>query len=284
MKFLSRKLRQKNGSSMLIAMVFMLFCVFVGGSVLTAATANGSRVARLSQQQDFLNQRSAALLVADELRDPVGFSLNMMIYDDVRVATEVEIGNGGTIFVKPDGRVVTTRTITFRLPDGAVLTPFQQVMAELTVWRYCRDHNVSKDRDIIKLINFPGIPGVTDPGRQPLDYLWLQFDLIAGDPREGSISASVKDRSNAALADFSARYFIGTGAEDLYDFSVDFGASSQLKVRRNAISSTNPPLQTEIITEWTNPDGSRFPARVNTDAKTMVVSWQQPTIEKGGAA
>ena len=282
MKFLSRKLRQKNGSSMLIAMVFMLFCVFVGGSVLTAATANGSRVARLSQQQDFLNQRSAALLVADELRDPDGFTMNMMIYDDTSVATEIEVGNGGVIVDKPGGQVITSRTITFRLPDGTSLTPFQRVMAELTVWRYCRDNDV-QDRKIVKLINFP-IPSVMESGKCPMDYLWLKFDLISGNPKEGSVTTAVKNSMNAPIADFQARYSIGTGAEDLYDFSVDFGASSQLQVRRNAISSTNPPLHTEIITDWTYALGSKFPARVKTDAKTVVVSWQQPMIEKGGAA
>ena len=284
MKFLSRKLRQKNGSSMLIAMVFMLFCVFVGGSVLTAATANGSRVARLSQQQDFLNQRSAALLVADELRDPAGFTLNMMIYDDTSVATEIQVGNGGVIVDKPGGQVVTSRTITFRLPDGTSLTPFQRVMAELTVWRYCKDNAVSKDGALIRFINFWYGSDGSAKELTNLSEFWLQFDLISGNPKEGSVTTAVKNSMNAPIADFQARYSIGTGAEDLYDFSVDFGASSQLQVRRNAISSTNPSLHTEMITDRPLPDGSKFAARVNTDAKTIVVSWQQPMIEKGGAA
>ena len=47
----------------------MLFCVFVGGSVLAAAIANGSRVNQaMDDEQAYLSQRSAALVIAEELR------------------------------------------------------------------------------------------------------------------------------------------------------------------------------------------------------------------------
>jgi len=53
---------------MLIALVFMLFCVFVGGSVLAAATANGARLKQSAQEeQDYLSARSAALLTETQL-------------------------------------------------------------------------------------------------------------------------------------------------------------------------------------------------------------------------
>ena len=74
MKHLSQKIKSNKGATLLIAIVFMLFCVFIGGSVLAAATANGSRVDQaLDDEQSYLSQRSAALIVAEELRsvDPV---------------------------------------------------------------------------------------------------------------------------------------------------------------------------------------------------------------------
>ena len=65
---IKRKLSSKSGASMLLAMVFLMFCLFIGGSVLAAATANGSRVEHLkNDQQNYLSQRSAMLLMADML-------------------------------------------------------------------------------------------------------------------------------------------------------------------------------------------------------------------------
>ena len=85
MKQIAGKLRSNSGASMVIALVFMMFCLFVGGSVLAAATANGSRVEHLSDQQDYLDQRSAAMLIADELR--ANNANNQLIVHDV---TQVE--------------------------------------------------------------------------------------------------------------------------------------------------------------------------------------------------
>ena len=65
MKHIKKKLRSRLGASLILAMVFMLFCSFVGGSVLASATANAQRVAQLAEQQDFLLERSAALLASD---------------------------------------------------------------------------------------------------------------------------------------------------------------------------------------------------------------------------
>ena len=65
---IKEKLQSSKGASLIIALVFMLFCAMVGSAVLAAATANGGRVAALkSDQQDYLNQRSAATLLQDEL-------------------------------------------------------------------------------------------------------------------------------------------------------------------------------------------------------------------------
>ena len=65
---LKQKLHSQRGASMLMAMIFLLFCLLIGGSVLAAATANSSRIEHLvNDQQDFLNQRSALTIMADML-------------------------------------------------------------------------------------------------------------------------------------------------------------------------------------------------------------------------
>ena len=69
MKSIKKKLSSNSGASMLLALVFLMFCMFVGGSVLAAASANGSRAARQKEnQQAYLSQRSASLLLADLLK------------------------------------------------------------------------------------------------------------------------------------------------------------------------------------------------------------------------
>ena len=83
-----QKLRSRSGASMLLAMVFMMFCTFVGGTVLAAATANGNRVAQqIHDQQSYLNQRSALLVIADQLKGNSENGLQMTISVDHSKAT-----------------------------------------------------------------------------------------------------------------------------------------------------------------------------------------------------
>ncbi len=71
MQKINRKLRSERGASLVFAMVFMLFCAFVGGSVLAAATANGGRIqSQADNQQAYLNPRSVASVLSDDLAAP----------------------------------------------------------------------------------------------------------------------------------------------------------------------------------------------------------------------
>ena len=96
MKQISRKLRSKSGATMLIAILFMMFCLFVGGSVLAAASANGYRVAHMADQQDFLSQRSAAILIADEINAGVnGSDLSLTVEDISKAYQPLKYLDGG---------------------------------------------------------------------------------------------------------------------------------------------------------------------------------------------
>ena len=102
---IKRKLSSKSGASMLLAMVFLMFCLFIGGSVLAAATANGSRVEHLkNDQQAYLSQRSAMLLMADLLTGKNGKELQVMVTD----------------VTKDNGTDDPTRTVTITCPALAV--------------------------------------------------------------------------------------------------------------------------------------------------------------------
>lgn len=65
---IKKKLKSQSGSSMVIAMLFLLFCGVVGGVALTAASANLGRDARIrTEPRDFLLVESSALLLRDTL-------------------------------------------------------------------------------------------------------------------------------------------------------------------------------------------------------------------------
>lgn len=80
---IKEKLQSQRGASMLMAMVFLLFCLFIGGSVLAAATANSSRIAYLmGDQQEYLSQRSALGVLAEMLTPQEGETLRITFRDD----------------------------------------------------------------------------------------------------------------------------------------------------------------------------------------------------------
>ena len=86
---------------MLMAMVFLMFCLFIGGSVLAAATANGSRMAHMvSDQQEYLSQRSALAVIAEMITPQEGNVLRIS-FKPVQNRIDVEIPatnwNGNTI-------------------------------------------------------------------------------------------------------------------------------------------------------------------------------------------
>lgn len=124
MSLIKRKLGSKAGASMLLALVFLMFCLLIGGSVLAAATANGSRVAHLkNDQQDYLSQRSAMLLMADMLTGKDGEELQVVI---TTITTE-----------KEGSEPTSTATITCpTLQTGETPSILQKMLFEIVVGDY----------------------------------------------------------------------------------------------------------------------------------------------------
>lgn len=69
MQVVSRKLRSQSGASMVLALIFFLLCVLVGGTVLTAASVSAGRTGRdRASYQQYLAVSSAAGLAAEDLQ------------------------------------------------------------------------------------------------------------------------------------------------------------------------------------------------------------------------
>lgn len=69
-----KKLRSQKGASLILASVYFLFCAFVGGVVLAAATGGSAHLKdRKADEQAFFIQRSAARAVASMLTVEDGY-------------------------------------------------------------------------------------------------------------------------------------------------------------------------------------------------------------------
>ena len=269
MSVISRKLKSSSGASIIIALVFMLFCTFVGGSVLAAASANGYRVKSLSEQQIYLNQRSAALLAADELTPAAG-NLTLHIYDNKIQKQKITVEDGGV--VKPEGEAMLARTIKFSLPTGTKLNELQRIMVEMTVLRYLEGISGAS----VSLDNFVYLePDGTETELTGTGDFWYQTF-------EGSAQLSTAKTDGTALTDFDMFYRSADG-ERLYDFLVDFGTDSRLKAAVNAFYSEGEPITVTRIGK-ANIGGIEVDARITTESTMSVIAWQQPVVEKGGAA
>lgn len=91
MKQTLKKLNSRAGSTMIIALMFMLICVFVGGSVLVSATVNSGRLSGLRRDsQAVLNQRSIASVFVNKLKEGKNGELGLKVdlyTDDAGVKT-----------------------------------------------------------------------------------------------------------------------------------------------------------------------------------------------------
>ena len=129
MKQTLNKLKSNSGATIIIALMFMLICVFVGGSVLVAATVNGGRLAgERADQQAILNQRSIAAVIADELSENGVIDLSFAIMEDAGQKTVYAPGLSGVrlaIFnstkeaYKPENSQGTAKfTVSFKDTDN----------------------------------------------------------------------------------------------------------------------------------------------------------------------
>ena len=267
MKQITRKLRSKSGATMVIALVFMMFCLFIGGSVLAAATANGYRVEHLSDQQDYLDQRSAALLIADELRAS-NANNQLIVHDVTQVVQKVVVGPDG-VPVPTGDAPITYRTITFQAPDELRMSAFQRLMYETTVWRYLKENMISLNTPnlTIEVKDFYDHNGNSITG---LTSFWYSD--------EGTVSGTIAIEGPKEGISYEA-VFTSLEGESLFDFQVGFGEYTQLSVMMYSFTGAREPIIREGYTVWKN----SYDALVQTTSRRYTISWDPPAVVKGGA-
>ncbi len=296
---------------MILAMVFLLFCTFVGSSVLVSATANAYRVNHLSDQQDFLTERSAALLLTDELQledevrgNPAEY-LQLVVIDIDKCRQPVDVEESGAVI--PQGNPSPHREITFQVItniDTDDLTAMQRLQLESAVLRYL-DENPAKSSALIPstegnpsptagiTVKLKGFPGITDSAAyvsmaEAVSNFWLKTS--ADGAIEGTVTfTETKNSANdIVIPSFDVNFSCGKG-DELYDFWMDFGEASLLKVNMNAYYGSKPQVEVNYPAS-VNPDydedaaGSKKYEQISTISTRTVISWGDPLIEKGAAA
>ncbi len=290
MKKIPRKLRSRAGASMILALVFLLFTSFVGSTVLVSATANAYRVKHLSDQQEYLTERSTALLLSDELQMADDDRLQLNVIDRVQTVQQVEVEPNGSYHPVEDVDPVYQRVITFRVyTTQARITRFQRLMLETTINRYLTDHythaptspvTVSQNNTVVVLESFP----IDARGERPSglsEFMYSPTINAEGLAIGGSIevTGSIQSGPVVELPTYTVNFSSGQG-DDLYDFFLDFGNFSQLKVNMNAFYGLTI---TEDVKSPPRADGSGLVQQITTDVYQTVISWNDPIIEKGGA-
>ena len=256
MTIITQKLKSKRGASLILAMVFMLMCLFVGGSVLAAATANGGRVADLtSNQQTYLSQRSAALLMADMLEG-----------DDTPL--QLTIKKVETTGKNAAGETTVSTTVTYSLPtlaQGENYSTLQQVLVENAVRKY-QSGRVSGATEVYDNFAFTKNNGTPyDPSTHHLYSSSAGTFAVTVTKEDGvtsleQLTASFTSPDPSEATDLESKYF------DLY---IDFGTNSQISLYVKATYSEGTPVK---VTQ----NG------VTTTTTTTVIRWDDPVIEKGG--
>lgn len=288
MKSKKFKLQERSGSSMILALVFLLFSVFVGGSVLTAATVNADRIKYESDQQEYLDERSSAYLIVDLLKcDPRKLPQMTAITETVTKTNRVT------------GEVKKTVGTTIRIPDSdAAPTAMQVMLYQSAVFRYIYEtktdpatisvqHYINENPSLRKINTdlWIGARPAGDPAPEliyTIDHYWA-WDSINLTERENCTKCGMQMRETGGKLtgytfDVTAQC---VGGDDLtkYDFDVDFGVKSQLKVHMDA-STAKSPTTTETSTEK-NAAGQLLD--VKTEIENIGIYWDNPVILKGGA-
>ena len=297
MNLIQKKLRSQSGASLLIALMFMLFCLFVGGAVLVAASANGYRVAHLSDQQDFLSQRSACLLLADEIDGNRGGQHKLTVTDVTEVYQPLTVLPGGGRVEDTSRPTVTEHTLTFGAGFTAAnsMTTVQRIMYETAVCRYLLENGIDLTGIANGIRYHVSLEGFYYNGSAfTLDNFWCRSNTD-GYCADGSIRIKgITGANNIEFTDYTAYFNCGTG-ERLFDFYVNFGTYTQMTVAAEAYFSdlVIGPIRDEadgtLHIQQTQADGSTVTQsysghwEVNRTTHKTTVGWEEAYIEKGGA-
>ena len=279
MKRIRSKLNNSQGVSIIIAMVFMLICLFVGAVVLTSSTVNSGRMKHTPKEKEFLNQRSAALLVAEELRTNGDKSIRLMIHEGTVKKQPVVIEKNGTYKVTGQA-TISNANVQFEvcMPEGVSMTALQRIALETTVLNYLNKNSISI-ADSSQVISFKNFK-YADQEIHGINDFWLKPEAGASPVPSGTIDVA---SPVPEIDSFTVNYKSDASDQNLYDFIADFGSYSQLYVRMIASKGSNAEGKKDNIAASVEEIDTVNKQKVTTNTKLTVISWSEPMIVKGGS-
>ena len=243
MKLIKKKLSSNSGASMLLALVFLMFCLFVGGSVLSAATANGSRAARQKEdQQAYLSQRSASLLLADLLKGDKDSAMQLTIKD-------VQQGD--------------SRKITFMIHEDSEKSALQRMLYDFAVRKYAAEKglDLSKGNYVYVNFNFEEVTGVGYMPSNPAENGAISMELR----EDGKVTDTINANYTASgYGDFELDYAVKVS--DNEQGATPEIQTSYVKLTMACYDAVGKPVTVNGVT-----------------TTTSIIRWDNPVVEKGGA-
>lgn len=289
-----KKLRDKRGSSMILALVFLLFCTFIGGSVLAMSAANSARIRDYGeQQQAFLDQRSAVLLLEDALtrqyRPAVGAPLTappqmrLTAHIITQTTQNTRIQNGGIMEAvgEPTKRIV----FSFSAADVEESKPaMQRLVYESAILRVLNQYNYDPSLDTVKLekMNFLALGGGSAESVTALSQFWLSA------PENNALNVTLSEDAFAQGETVSLANVLCQGGGDPYHFWVSFGqdgGTAQVSLKMEAMVSERPAQLSapQYVNERVE-GGVTYVDAVTSSTQTVIISWSSPEIVKGGVS
>lgn len=143
MIFIQKKLKNKRGASIVLALVFFLVAAVIGGIVLASAASNSGRFSHIrKEQQAYLTISSAAKIVREEIKNQ-NFKVNSTVVKVTKSGSAAT--TGPTVSFSADGSSVSNKVLAFgeyiyknssgTAPDGefTIESELETVHAELTM-------------------------------------------------------------------------------------------------------------------------------------------------------
>lgn len=290
MNHFKKKLLSRCGSSMILALVFLMFCTFVGGSVLAMASANSARVKHLTQEeQQFLNQRSAVRLLRDQFTamytpvdgDPAvpAPEMRLTVHVVTSESRQVEMLDGG--ITRPVDNIVR-RSVHFQFSAVSTANPkpaVQRLVYENAILRVLDVYNYNATSDSLSMENLTFLPA---SGTTPVTLNVLEDLMMAGsNGTDIQVTLTEIGAAEPLTNQISAKVLCQGGSKP-YHFWATFGENgrdAQVSLRAQALVAENPGQQNVPYLVEKN-DGTIWE---NTEtASTITISWGAPEIVKGG--
>lgn len=278
---IKEKLQSSKGASLIIALVFMLFCAMVGSAVLAAATANGGRVAALkSDQQDYLNQRSAATLLQDELTMS---RPQLVITKTTTMTTRYTVGDGGV--TTQIGNAVKETTFNFDV-SGSIQTKLDRLLFESAILRYLQTNDMDGYTVTISGFTVAGANGSADKEITSISDFIL-YDSAKGENQDPECTLTVdlskgSVGAGTSVTNFSARVGCSGNKDNLYCFLVDFGngtTEGMLSLRMYA--SVSDPRTVKGTEQDADETDSSILVKRDIETVIQTISWDSPEVMKG---